>query len=232
VGEVTFTEIVQLAWASVSAAPVTAIEVPPAVAVMPAVPLGQLDTRAFGVAITSPAGRLSVNAMPDCAGLPAPLVIVKVSVEMPPWSIVSGENALPSEACETVSGAGGGAAGERHRPGGGDRAAGVGVRPRRGGGHVDGHGTGPAHRDRPAGERERRVVGRGGEGRRAAVGRGHRGRCGDTHRARQRRQCIGERHARERLGVARGVGDREGERARAAGPMVVGAKTLENVGGA
>ena len=41
--------------------------------------------------------------MPDCAGLPAPLVSVKVSVEVPPTSIVVGANALSSEACTTVS---------------------------------------------------------------------------------------------------------------------------------
>ena len=41
--------------------------------------------------------------MPDCAGLPAPLVIVKVSVDVPPVSIAVGANALLSEACTTVS---------------------------------------------------------------------------------------------------------------------------------
>src|SRR5476651_2044067 len=49
------------------------------------------------------AGSVSVKLMPDCAGLPAPLVSVKVRVEVPPTLIVVGANALLSEACTTVS---------------------------------------------------------------------------------------------------------------------------------
>ncbi len=49
------------------------------------------------------AGSVSVKLMPDCAGLPAPLVSVKVSVEVRFTSIAAGANALSSEACTTVS---------------------------------------------------------------------------------------------------------------------------------
>src|SRR5476649_2912472 len=49
------------------------------------------------------AGSVSAKLMPDCAGLPAPLVIVNVRVEVPPTSIAVGANALLSEACTTVS---------------------------------------------------------------------------------------------------------------------------------
>ena len=54
-------------------------------------------------ATTTLAGSVSVKLMPDCAGLPAPLVSVKVSVDVPPTSIAVGANALLSEACTTVS---------------------------------------------------------------------------------------------------------------------------------
>ena len=54
-------------------------------------------------ATTTLAGSVSVKSIPDCAGLPAPFVSVKVSVETPPWAIVAGVKALASEACVTVS---------------------------------------------------------------------------------------------------------------------------------
>src|SRR5258706_2284998 len=47
--------------------------------------------------------RVALPFLPDCAGLPAPLVIVKVSVDVPPMSMTVGANALLSEACTTVS---------------------------------------------------------------------------------------------------------------------------------
>src|SRR5258706_2471608 len=66
-------------------------------------PAGQLLCT-FGVAATTTlTGSVSVKLMPDCAGLPAPLVIVKVSVDVPPMSMTVGANALLSEACTTVS---------------------------------------------------------------------------------------------------------------------------------
>src|SRR5450631_4325158 len=58
----------------------------------------------LGVPATSTfAGSVSVKLMPDCAGLPAPLVMVKVRVDVPPTSMVVGANALLSEACTTVT---------------------------------------------------------------------------------------------------------------------------------
>src|SRR5258708_964356 len=100
--EVTSTVIVHEACELFIVAPVTTIEPAPAAAVTAAVPDGQVVVM-FGTAATSTlAGRLSVKLMPDCAGLPAPLVSVKVSVEMPPWLMVAGENALFNEACTTV----------------------------------------------------------------------------------------------------------------------------------
>src|SRR5258706_15216802 len=107
--EVTSTRTWHEATVTFIAAAVTTIELPPAAAVTKAgllaraPPAGQLLCT-FGVAATSTlAGRLSVKPMPDCAGLPAPLVIWKVSVEVPPESITVGANALLSEACTTVS---------------------------------------------------------------------------------------------------------------------------------
>src|SRR5476649_1202403 len=49
----------------------------------------------FGVAaITTPAGRLSLNVRPARTGAPAGFAIVKVSVEAWPTPIVTGANAL------------------------------------------------------------------------------------------------------------------------------------------
>ena len=99
----TSTVTVQEACAAFIVAPVTVMTPRPAVAETTPVPLGQLEVT-FGVAaITTFAGSVSVKLMPDWAGLPAPFVSVKVSVEMPPWSIVAGVNDLASEACVTVS---------------------------------------------------------------------------------------------------------------------------------
>src|ERR1700752_862762 len=93
--------------ALLSARPVTVIEAAPVATnaglLAKAPPAGQLLCT-FGGPATSPvAGSVSVKLMPLCAGLPAPLVIVKVSVEVPPVSMVVGLNALLSEACVTVS---------------------------------------------------------------------------------------------------------------------------------
>src|SRR5258706_11527600 len=75
---------------------------PPAAVTTPA-PDGHVVV-IFGAAATSTlAGSVSVKLMPDCAGLPARLVSVKVSVEVPPTSIVVGAKALFNDACTTVS---------------------------------------------------------------------------------------------------------------------------------
>ncbi|MBL0140680.1 MAG: hypothetical protein IPP91_01100 [Betaproteobacteria bacterium] len=100
---VTSTVTVHEAWAALIVAPVTVMTPVPAVAVTTPVPLGQLVVT-FGVpAITTLAGSVSVKLMPDCAGLPAPFVIVKVRVEVPPWLIVAGAKAFVRDACVTVS---------------------------------------------------------------------------------------------------------------------------------
>ncbi len=107
--EVTSTRTWHDATVTFIAAAVTTIELAPAPAVTKAgppakaPPAGQLLCT-LGVAATSTlAGRLSVKPTPDCAGLPAPLVIVKVRVEVPPESITVGANALLSEACTTFT---------------------------------------------------------------------------------------------------------------------------------
>ena len=100
---VTSTVTVQEACAAFIVAPVTVMTPRPAVALTAAVPLGQFEVMFGDGATTTLAGSVSVKLIPDCAGLPAPFVSVKVSVEMPPWAIVAGANALASEACVTVS---------------------------------------------------------------------------------------------------------------------------------
>ncbi len=89
---VTSTAIVQLAWAAASTPPESAIEPLPATA---ATAPPQVFTRPFGLATATPTGSVSVKARPDCAGLPAPLAIVKVSVEVPSRPIAAGAKALP-----------------------------------------------------------------------------------------------------------------------------------------
>src|SRR5258706_4103465 len=101
--EVTSTVTTHEACAALIEAPVTVMLPPPPTAVAAPVPDGHVVVT-FGVAATSTlAGSVSVKLMPDCAGLPAPLVIVKVSVEVPPASIVVGAKALFNDACTTVS---------------------------------------------------------------------------------------------------------------------------------
>src|SRR5258708_8253833 len=85
------------------AGPVTVMVPEPAAAVTTPVPAGHVVVT-FGAAATRTlAGSVWVKLMPDCAGLPAPLVNVKVSVEVPPTSIVAGAKALFNDACTTVS---------------------------------------------------------------------------------------------------------------------------------
>ena len=66
------------------------------------VPEGHVVVTFGAAATTTFAGSVSVKLMPDCAGLPAPLASVKVSVDVPPTSIAAGANALLRDACETV----------------------------------------------------------------------------------------------------------------------------------
>ncbi len=102
VAEVTSTVITHEACAADMEAPVTVMVPLPAAAVTTPVPDGHVVVT-FGVAATLIAdGSVSVKLMPDCAGLPAPLVIVKVSVDVPFWLMVTGANDLSSEVWVTV----------------------------------------------------------------------------------------------------------------------------------
>src|SRR5258706_174928 len=75
----------------------------PATAVPTRVPEGHVVVT-FGAAATSTfAGNASTQPMPACAGLPAALVMVKVRVEVAPWLMTLGLNALLKDACTTVS---------------------------------------------------------------------------------------------------------------------------------
>jgi hypothetical protein len=103
--EVTSTRTAQFATPLVIGAPATVMTPVPAVAVtvMPpgnapkAPPAGQLVCT-FGVAATTRfVASVSVKPSPACAGLPAALVIVKVSVEVPPRLTDVGEKDLSSE---------------------------------------------------------------------------------------------------------------------------------------
>ncbi len=101
--DVTSTVTTHEACAALIVAPVTVTVPLPAAAVTTPVPEGHVVV-IFGAAATSTlAGSVSVKLMPDCAGLPAPLVSVKVSVAVPPWLMVTGAKALSREACTTVS---------------------------------------------------------------------------------------------------------------------------------
>src|SRR5450432_1412144 len=107
--EVTSTRTWHEATALFIAAPVTVMVPLPATAAAKAglltnaPPTGQLLWMLGVAATTTLAGSESVKLMPDCAGLPAPLVMVKVRVEVPPLSITLGAKALLSEAWTTVS---------------------------------------------------------------------------------------------------------------------------------
>src|SRR5882672_6657819 len=101
--DVTSTVMTHEACAALIVAPVTVIVPLPAAAATTPVPDGQVVVTLGAAATSTLAGSVSVKLMPDCAGLPAPLVSVKVSVAVPPWLMVVGENALLSEAWTTVS---------------------------------------------------------------------------------------------------------------------------------
>ncbi len=99
--EVTSTVIAHEAWALFIVAPVTVTLPEPATAVTTPVPDGHVVVM-FGVAATVIApGSVSVKFMPDCAGLPAPLVSVKVRVDVLPWVMTVGLKILLSAACTT-----------------------------------------------------------------------------------------------------------------------------------
>src|SRR5882672_5630427 len=92
--EVTSTVTMHEACAALIVAPVIVMVPLPPAAVTTPVPDGQVVVT-FGAAATSTlAGSVSVKLMPDCAGLPALLLNVKVSVEVPPTSIAAGAKAL------------------------------------------------------------------------------------------------------------------------------------------
>lgn len=59
-----------------------------------ATPVGQLVLAAGAAAITTPVGKLSAKEIADCAGLPVPFAIVKVSVDVPLIPIIAGLKVL------------------------------------------------------------------------------------------------------------------------------------------
>lgn len=108
VAAVTSTLMVQLATPALMPAPALTVTVLPAAGAVRntglltcAPPAGQLLFK-FGVAATTtPAGSESINERPVCAGLPAPLVRLNVSVLTPPAWMVVGTNAFVSVVRET-----------------------------------------------------------------------------------------------------------------------------------
>src|SRR5260221_3824544 len=100
--EVTSTVTTHDACALLSEAPVTVMLPLPAAALTAPAPDGHVVVMLGAAATSTLAGSVSVKLMPDCAGLPAPFANVNVSVEIPPWLIVVGAQALLSEACTTV----------------------------------------------------------------------------------------------------------------------------------
>src|SRR5882672_6920886 len=94
--EVTSTVTTHEACAALIVAPVTVMLPEPATAVTAPAPDGHVVVMLGAAATSTLAGSVSVKLMPLCAGLPAPLVSVKVSVDVPPWLIVAGANALLS----------------------------------------------------------------------------------------------------------------------------------------
>src|SRR5258708_37553613 len=82
--EVTFTVIAHEACAALSVAPVTVIVPLAATALTTPVPDGHVVVTPGAAATTTVAGSVSVKLMPDCAGLPALVVIVKGRTDVPP----------------------------------------------------------------------------------------------------------------------------------------------------
>src|SRR5450631_37774 len=100
--EVTSTVITHEACAALMEAAATVIVPLAATAATAPVPDGHVVVTFGTAATTTFAGNVSVKLMPACAGLPALLVSVKVSVDVAPWSMVVGANALLSEGWFTV----------------------------------------------------------------------------------------------------------------------------------
>ncbi len=100
--EVTSTVMTHEACAAASDAPATAMLPDPAAAVTAPVPDGHVVVMFGTAATTTFAGSVSVKLMPVWAGLPALLVSVKVSVDVPFTSIAVGAKALLSEPSWTV----------------------------------------------------------------------------------------------------------------------------------
>ena len=96
--EVTSTVITHEACAAARLAPVTVMVADPAAVATAPAPEGQVVVTLGTAATITLAGSVSVKLIPVCAGLPAPLVMVNVSVDVPPWLIVVGAKALLSEA--------------------------------------------------------------------------------------------------------------------------------------
>ena len=65
-------------------------------------PAGQVVPAAGVAATTTLVGKVSTKPKPLCAGLPAPLVMVKVNTDVPPISMVVGANTLLMDACTTA----------------------------------------------------------------------------------------------------------------------------------
>src|SRR5450631_414274 len=103
VAEVTSTVTTHEACAALIEAPVTVTVPAPATAVTTPVPDGHVVVTLGSVATVIAEGSVSVKLMPACAGLPAPLVSVKTSVEVPFRLMVTGLKILSSEAWVTVS---------------------------------------------------------------------------------------------------------------------------------
>ncbi len=105
--EVTSTRISQLATPALSAAPLTvtapALVETKAGPATSAPPAGQLERRFATAATVTPGGSVSTKPTPDCAGFVPLLVTVKTSVDVPPWSMVDGENDFASVGLERVT---------------------------------------------------------------------------------------------------------------------------------
>src|SRR4051812_21114232 len=81
--------------------PLTVTTEPPTVA--PMTPFGQVVLAPVGLAIVSPAGRLSVKDQPFLASSSSVLVIVKVRAAVPPCTIDGGTNVLSSCGVTSIS---------------------------------------------------------------------------------------------------------------------------------
>jgi hypothetical protein len=97
---VTLTVTVHVAWPAFMVPAEN--EITPLPALAPIDPAGQVVPAAGVAATTTLVGKVSTKPKPVCAGLPAPLVMVKVNTEVPPISMAVGANALLMDACTTA----------------------------------------------------------------------------------------------------------------------------------